>query len=197
MTDVTQLLLLLIEPLKGEIFSMKSSMPRNKFLKLFIITVFVQIYFWSNLVGQFTDTEFEKMATEMAKGEITDIDVTTLKGKKGKIVLLDTREKKEYEISHIPGAIWVGYDDFDLSRVEGIDKDAEIVTYCSVGYRSERIGEKLQDAKFTNVCNLEGSIFKWINDGNQVEDMDGKTTDRVHGFDKDWGKWVKGVKVVY
>ena len=64
-------------------------------------------------------------------------------------------------------------------------------------YRSERIGEKLQKAGFNNVCNLEGSIFKWVNEGYIVEDKDGNKTESVHGFDKDWGKWVKGAKVVY
>ena len=31
---------------------------------------------------------------------------------KEKIVLLDTREKKEFEVSHLPDAQWVGYEDF-------------------------------------------------------------------------------------
>ena len=105
------------------------------------------------------------MATEMAQGDTKDIEVTTLKTMKEKVILLDTREKKEYEISHIPGAIWVGYNNFKLKRVKEIAKDTKIVTYCSVGYRSERIGEKLQKAGFTDVSNLKGSIFKWVNEG--------------------------------
>ena len=137
------------------------------------------------------------MANEMATGEVKDISVEDLKKIKDQVILLDTREKEEFEISHIPGAIWVGYDNFKMKNLKGIDKDAEIVTYCSVGYRSERIGEKLQKAGFNNVCNLEGSIFKWVNEGNIVEDKDGNKTESVHGFDKDWGKWVKGAKVVY
>jgi len=84
-----------------------------------------------------------------------------------------------------------------MKRVKAIAKDAKIVTYCSVGYRSERIGEKLQKAGFTDVSNLKGSIFKWINEGNTLEDKDGQTTDKVHGFDKNWGKWVRGDKAVY
>ena len=137
------------------------------------------------------------MATYMAQGDTKDIEVASLKTIKGKVILLDTREKKEYEISHIPGAIWVGYDNFKLKRVKEIAKDAKIITYCSVGYRSERIGEKLQKAGFTDVSNLKGSIFKWVNEGNPLEDKDGNATDKVHGFDKNWGKWVKGDKAVY
>ena len=47
-----------------------------------------------------------------------------------------------------PGTSRVGFKDFDLSMVDDLPKDAIIVTYCSVGYRSERIGEKLKKAGF-------------------------------------------------
>ena len=172
-------------------------MNKSRFLQLVIALLFIQCYPTSEIVGQFTEMEFEEMATEMAQGDTRDIEVANLKMIKEKVILLDTREKKEYEISHIPGAIWVGYNNFKLKRVKAIAKDAKIVTYCSVGYRSERIGEKLQKAGFSDVSNLKGSIFKWVNEGNPLEDKEGNATDKVHGFDKDWGKWVKGDKAVY
>ena len=172
-------------------------MKKHKFFQLVLLILFIQSYPSLELVGQFTETEFEAMATQMAEGDTRDIEVATLKTIKEEVILLDTREKKEYEISHIPGAIWVGYDSFKLKRVKELAKDAKIVTYCSVGYRSERIGERLQKAGYTDVSNLKGSIFKWINEGNTLEDKDGQKTDKVHGFDKDWGKWVKGDKAVY
>ena len=157
-------------------------MKKHRFLQLFITLLFYQCYPVPEVAGQFTETEFEEMATYMAQGDTKDIEVATLKTMKDKVILLDTREKKEYEISHIPGAIWVGYDNFKLKRVKEIAKDAKIITYCSVGYRSERIGEKLQKAGFTDVSNLKGSIFKWVNEGNPLEDKDGNATDKVHGF---------------
>lgn len=36
------------------------------------------------------------------------ISVETLQMKKGDYFLLDTRKKEEYNVSHIPGAVWVG-----------------------------------------------------------------------------------------
>ena len=75
-------------------------------------------------------------------------------------------------------------------------KDASIVIYCSVGVRSEKIGEKLIAAGYTNVKNLYGSIFEWVNEGNAVYNMNGKATNRVHAYSKTWGIWLKkGVKV--
>ncbi len=112
------------------------------------------------------------------------------------IVLLDAREKVEYNVSHIQNARWVGYDDFNLNRVKGIDKSKEIVIYCSIGVRSEKIGEKLKAAGYSNVKNLYGSIFEWVNEGNAVYDNSGNKTSRVHAYNKKWGIWLnKGDKV--
>ena len=75
-------------------------------------------------------------------------------------------------------------------------KDQEVIVYCSVGYRSERIGEKLQKAGYTNVKNLYGGIFSWKNEGNEVVRDADIPTDSVHTYNKSWGKWLlKGIEV--
>ncbi len=110
-------------------------------------------------------------------------------------VYLDAREQEEYSVSHLAGARWVGYDDFNLSRLRGISKNAPIVVYCSVGYRSGKITEQLREAGFTNARNLYGGIFEWVNTGNPVVDATG-ATQRVHAYDTNWGRWLRtGVKV--
>ncbi|MFK7935313.1 MAG: rhodanese-like domain-containing protein [Saprospiraceae bacterium] len=168
-----------------------------RLFQLLFIFVLAQCYPAPKAAGQFTEQEFEDMATQMAKGSVDDISTTELKLQQENIILLDTREQKEYNISHIPGAIWVGYDDFNLKRLKSIPKDAKVVTYCSVGYRSERIGEQLQKAGYSDVSNLKGSIFKWVNEGNSIVDENNKSTNKVHGFNEKWGRWVKEGKVVY
>ncbi len=168
-----------------------------KYTYLLLLLVFTQCISIPEAMGQSKDKKFDKMASRMAKGDVNDISVEELKNNKESVILLDAREKNEYDISHIPGAIWIGYDDFDLERVKELDKGAKVVVYCSVGYRSERIGEKLQEAEFTDISNLLGSIFKWVNDGNEVVNKEETPTPEVHGFNKAWGKWVKEGKVVY
>ncbi len=114
------------------------------------------------------------------------------------IVLLDSRAKSEYEVSHIKNSIWVGYENFDSTKVLDFPKDTAIVVYCSVGYRSERIGEQLQEMGFTNVYNLYGGIFEWANRENEVLDSTDTKTKKVHGFSKSWGIWLnKKVEKVY
>jgi rhodanese-related sulfurtransferase len=111
-------------------------------------------------------------------------------------IYLDAREKVEFEVSHLKNAIWVGYDDFNLNRVKDLNKDAKVVVYCSVGYRSEKVAEKLKDNGFENVSNLYGGIFEWKNEDLPIVNTDGEVTDSIHAFDKTWGIWLRnGVKV--
>jgi len=44
---------------------------------------------------------------------------------------------------------------------------------------------------YKNVYNLYGSIFEWVNDGNEVVDKNNKPTDEVHTYNKKWSKWVE------
>jgi rhodanese-related sulfurtransferase len=118
---------------------------------------------------------------------------------KTEAIILDSRELKEYEVSHISNAIHVGYDHFNIETVttQITDKAKTIVVYCSVGIRSENIGEQLKKAGFTNVYNLFGGIFEWKNKGNIVYDSKEEETDKVHTFSKLWSKWLKEGEKVY
>jgi rhodanese-related sulfurtransferase len=110
--------------------------------------------------------------------------------------LLDARSKEEYEVSHIDGASFIDYDAFDKNMIQGLSEEDTIVVYCSVGYRSEKIGEKLQELGYKNVLNLYGGIFEWKNKGHEVVDTKGTGTDSVHTYNKSWSQWLyKGVKV--
>jgi len=168
-----------------------------KYIYLFFAISLLHCVAAPQVAGQFSNTEFEAMADQMAKGKVKDLSVQKVKANQSDYLLLDTRERTEYEISHIEGAVWVGYDDFSIDRIPAVAKNTKLVTYCSVGYRSERIGEKLQKAGFTSVYNLHGSIFKWINEGYPVLDNAGKPTQSVHGYNQKWGKWIKKGAVVY
>lgn len=114
------------------------------------------------------------------------------------IAYLDTREKEEFEVSHLKNAIWVGYKKFDKQKVlETItDKSQPIIVYCSIGVRSEDIGEKLKELGYTKILNLHGGIFEWKNKGGTVFNDKEIATDSVHAFSKHWGKLLqKGIKV--
>lgn len=127
------------------------------------------------------------------------ITVEELAMPKTKVILLDSRELKEYKVSHIKGATCVGYDNFNIDSIQKLypNKNEKIVVYCSLGIRSETIGEKLKEAGYTNVYNLYGGIFEWKNKDFAVLDSEERETNQVHTFNKDWSKWLKKGQKVY
>lgn len=155
-----------------------------------LLVIFLSIYLPS--CGQKT---FDEKMESLYKETVPLIQSSELI-EKDNVVILDTRSPREFEVSHLQGAQMIDYDNFQKSDVKGIDKDAEVIVYCSVGYRSERIGERLQKMGFTNVKNLYGGIFDWKNKGYQILDDNNNPTDSVHTFNKAWSKWLyKGIKV--
>ena len=138
----------------------------------------------------FSQKKLDKLLQKWNKNNVPYMSVETLAMPKTKAILLDARETKEYEVSHIPGARYIGFDDFDESAVSDIDKDKRIVVYCSIGYRSEKIGEKLKKLGYSNSYNLFGSIFEWVNAGQPLEDKEGRKTNKIHTYNKKWSKCV-------
>ncbi len=163
-------------------------------INLFLLLIF----FVSSCVAQeatqqqikATNPKFTKTIERWISHSVPVISVEELSGKTEDYIVLDCREKEEYEISHIPTAQYLGYKKFAPNQMEAIPKDASIVVYCSIGYRSEKIGEQLNKLGYTNVQNLYGSIFEWVNQGNEVTTPDGEVTKKVHGFNKSWSKWI-------
>lgn len=132
------------------------------------------------------------------KGSVPYISVKQL-SQSPDAVLLDTREKEEFNISHLKDAKWVGYEYFNLDQLKETITDyaTPIVVYCSIGVRSEKIGEQLQKAGYTNVKNLYGGIFEWKNKDHKVVDSLGKPTEKIHTFSKQWSKLLTKGKKIY
>ncbi|MBI3723027.1 VTT domain-containing protein [bacterium] len=101
-------------------------------------------------------------------------------------ILVDARTPAEHAISSIASASLVTEDDLD-SFESRTSRRAPIVVFCSVGYRSSRLAERLSKAGFRDVQNLEGSIFQWANEGRPLFSGD-RPASKVHPFDATWGK---------
>jgi rhodanese-related sulfurtransferase len=147
--------------------------------------------------GQVDSPAFEKLLKTTLKGTVPIISVKELASTTEKYVLLDSREPKEYKVSHIRNARNIGFDKLKMELLAKVPKDQAIVIYCSIGARSEIVGEKLLALGYSNVKNLYGSIFEWVNTGQTVYNNEGKPTQNVHAFDKTWGKWLRKGKKVY
>ena len=145
--------------------------------------------------GMVKDAAFDKTITGLLDFEVTAISVSDLQKMK-EVLLLDAREEEEFAVSHIPGAVHIGYNHWSKEAVKNINMEKKIVVYCSVGNRSEKIGKKLKDLGFENVYNLYGSIFEWANQGLPLESSDGSKTNKIHTYNKNWSKWVLNKEIL-
>lgn len=119
---------------------------------------------------------------------VPTIDVTTLQKWQKEdphLLLIDVRKEKEFAVSRIPGAVLANR----LGKLKALVKDPnqKAVLYCSVGFRSAKLVEKLKAKGFKQVYNLRGSIFEWANQGNRMVNDQGETQ-FVHPFNDHWGQ---------
>mgnify|MGYP000326472069 CR=1 FL=1 len=140
---------------------------------------------------------YRTMLKGLLSHSVSEISVDSLATNYAQFTILDARAQAEYKVSHLKGALHVGYDSFQLSRVAGIAKNDPIVVYCSVGYRSEKIAEKLQEAGYTQVFNLYGGIFEWLNQEKTIYTPQGGATLQIHPYNSIWGFWLNRGQKTY
>ena len=147
--------------------------------------------------AQVENPAFNLMLKSLLSHSVNEINVQQADSlMKEEAVFVDARERNEHQVSAIHGAVWVGYDTLNLSLTDTLDKSKPIVVYCSVGYRSEKVAEKIRDRGFSRVYNLYGGIFEWINQGYPVYKSGGKTN-QIHAYNRVWGIWLKKGEKVY
>lgn len=102
-------------------------------------------------------------------------------------IIIDVREIDEFRVSHLDDALNLETAEAISNMIEeqGLNKDTEIIVYCSVGYRSASVAADLQQRGFTQVRNLEHSLFEWANKGYPMINASGSTV-KVHPFNKAW-----------
>ncbi len=72
-------------------------------------------------------------------------------------VLLDVRERWEFELARIEGSKLVPMSELE-QRFSELDPAAETVVICHHGARSAYVTQALQRAGFSDVSNLEGGL---------------------------------------
>ena len=134
--------------------------------------------------------DFDYHLNRILRFDVPVISVDSFYKNKSNFFILDTRGPEEYKVSHIQDAHFMDYKKPDYTVLDGISPDTPIAIYCSVGHRSEKIGEHLQKMGFTQVFNLYGSIFEWVNHGHQIVNTEENPTDTLHTYNKRWSKYV-------
>ena len=158
---------------------------------------FVCFFLFPALYG-FSQSHMSQLLKQYNTETIPYITVEALNSIKSSVIILDAREEKEFNISHLNNAIHVGYNLFNLDSIKHKlpHKKSTIVVYCSLGIRSEDIAEQLKKAGYEHVKNLYGGIFEWKNNNLPIYNLENKETDSIHIFSEMWSKWLtKGTKV--
>jgi sulfur-carrier protein adenylyltransferase/sulfurtransferase len=89
-----------------------------------------------------------------------------LSEKKDDFVLIDVREKYEWDEGHIPGARHVPRGFLELRIEEAVpDKSQQVVLYCAGGTRSLIAGSTLQQMGYDNVISMSGGFGQWKGSG--------------------------------
>jgi rhodanese-related sulfurtransferase len=108
-------------------------------------------------------SRFGKLVAK-AKKNITEIHPTDAeaKMKSGDAVIVDVREKDEWEEGHIPGAIHMSRGTIELDIEEEVpDTNALIICHCGGGGRSALAAESLQKMGYKNVRSMAGGFKAW------------------------------------
>ncbi len=108
-------------------------------------------------------TRFEKLVAE-AKKRITEISPqhAAAKSQRGEAVIVDVREKDEWDEEHIPGAIHMSRGTIELDIEEKVpDPNALIVCHCGGGGRSALAAESLQKMGYKNMRSMAGGFEAW------------------------------------
>lgn len=125
----------------------------------------------------------DSLAARMARGDSS-------------LLVFDTRPSEEYDVSHLRSAQRVdpdmGTEAFIAAYGERL-VGRDLVFYCSVGYRSsmliERVRSAAEGAGARSVANLRGGIFRWYNEDRPL--FGSAQVDTVHPYDAYWGRFLR------
>lgn len=97
----------------------------------------------------------------MLSPEITPQELVTLRSQPNPPVVLDVREKWEYDTAHLPDTLLMPMGDIP-SRVHAeLDPDAPVIVLCHHGARSLNVTMWLRQQGFEAAQSLAGGIDAW------------------------------------
>lgn len=108
-----------------------------------------------------------EVSVEETKARVVD---NRKQGSPAAPVLVDIRERDEYEQGFIPSADWIPRGFLEL-KIEDLvpDREREIIVYCAGGTRSALGARSLTELGYTQVSSMAGGFRSWKNAGYPFE----------------------------
>lgn len=100
--------------------------------------------------------------------------------KTSKVIFVDAREPDEMKVSMLPDAVA----ETAFLKNPGKYGNHKVIIYCTIGYRSGRLAEKLEEKGFA-AYNLKGGILAWVLEGGKIFDANGETR-KIHVYGRKW-----------
>jgi hydroxyacylglutathione hydrolase len=172
-------------------------MKTNKFLIIFFMIIFITVLSFFSITGckltgeikkeeisseekseQELDTEAEEDAVIIEETEeiseiisISPAEVYDIITNDEDYIILDVRTQDEYNEGHLDKALLIPVDELE-GRIDELDKNNPIITYCRSGARSNRAANILIENGFSKVYDM-GGILGWEEEGFPVEVEEG------------------------
>lgn len=107
-------------------------------------------------------TRVDEITPEEVKEKMDDDDDDFL--------LLDVRERDEWDAAHIAGAKYVGKGVIERDIHQKVtDTDQELVLYCGGGYRSALAADNLKKMGYQDVKSMKGGFSSWTEAGLPID----------------------------
>jgi molybdopterin/thiamine biosynthesis adenylyltransferase/rhodanese-related sulfurtransferase len=107
-----------------------------------------------------------KVRSEIREISVEDTKARAVEASSGGPVLIDVRERDEYEQGFVPRAQWIPRGFLELKIEDAVpERDRELILYCAGGTRSALAARSLQDLGYTRVSSMAGGFRAWKNAG--------------------------------
>jgi rhodanese-related sulfurtransferase len=107
-----------------------------------------------------------------AKARVRQLDATEtarLVAEYPDTVLIDCREPNEWNLGHIPGAVFIPRGVLEQNVEARIPRDRKVVVYCASGNRSALAADRMTEMGYTDVASMRGGFRGWCEAGGDVE----------------------------
>ncbi len=99
--------------------------------------------------------------------EITPAD--SLNEQNSETVFLDVREANEWNLGHIPNAVFIPLGALESKVEEMIPHDRRVIVYCARGNRSAVAADRMQNLGYKDVASMSAGIAGWSDAGGEIE----------------------------
>lgn len=93
----------------------------------------------------------------------------TMSDTSSNLVILDVRERNEWNLGHLPNAIHIPRGSMETKIEALIPRDKHVIVYCQSGNRSALAADTLQQMGYGDVASMSGGIRGWVDDGGEVD----------------------------